>query len=377
MLYSIVGIIVIILDQLVKLWVDNNIHSLEEIRQLIPGVVSLVRVQNDGAAFSFLSGGGARIWFILITAVFAILVVIALATNFISGRFGRWCLVFVTAGGLSNMIDRVRYGYVLDMFKVDLFNFAVFNVADIFITVFCIAFIIYILFGGEKELEDDADEFDERDYEYDDRPRREKPQKRSRYPEEYDYAEDEAPARRTRAKVHDEESEPQPKKKSSSRPAKAVKSRRVEEAEAPVKQRRSRDTVEAERPAKRNAHADMFDEMFAAEEASKRTVQKAEKPARPAQPRAEASAETRRPAPRPAVQKAAEMPAFDSSDPFAEWEQANARARSGLENGSTAQAMGAAKRTPEVTRVEVPAERKPAEPVFDDLDLDAILNEFK
>ena len=63
------------------------------------------------------------------------------------------------------MIDRVRFGYVIDMFKLELFDFAVFNVADIFITVFCIAFILYILFGGEKEREPDADEFDEDDYE--------------------------------------------------------------------------------------------------------------------------------------------------------------------------------------------------------------------
>ena len=140
MLYSIIGILVIIFDQLVKYWVDENINYLNPSIELIPNVLSLVRVQNDGAAFSFLQGGGARIWFVALTAIFAILVVIALATNFISGRFGRWCLVFITAGGLSNMIDRVRFGYVIDMFKIELFDFAVFNVADIFITVFCIAF---------------------------------------------------------------------------------------------------------------------------------------------------------------------------------------------------------------------------------------------
>ena len=140
MLYSIIGILVIILDQLVKYWVDKNINWTHPTIELIPKVLSLVRVQNDGAALSFLSGGSARIWFIVLTAVFALLVVLALATNFVSGRFGRWCLVLITAGGLSNMIDRVRFGYVIDMFKFELFDFAVFNVADIFIAVFCINF---------------------------------------------------------------------------------------------------------------------------------------------------------------------------------------------------------------------------------------------
>ena len=165
MLYSIVGILVVILDQLVKFWVEKTITLEKPIIELIPNVLSIVRVNNDGAAFSFLSGGGARIWFIILTVVFAVLVIIALATNFIKGSFGRWCLVLVTAGGISNCLDRVLYGYVVDMFKIELFDFAVFNVADIFITVGCIAFIIYILFGGEKEKEPDADEFDETDIE--------------------------------------------------------------------------------------------------------------------------------------------------------------------------------------------------------------------
>ena len=49
------------------------------------------------------------------------------------------------------------------LFFFELFDFAVFNVADIFITVFCIAFILYILFGGEKEKDRAVDAFDEDD----------------------------------------------------------------------------------------------------------------------------------------------------------------------------------------------------------------------
>lgn len=173
MIYTIVGILIIILDQAVKLYVTNSFAAGgETVKTLIPGVLSLVRVQNDGAAFSFLAGGGARIWFIVLTLIFVGLVVVALATNFISGKFGRWCMVIVAAGGLSNCIDRVLYGYVVDMFRIDLFDFAVFNVADIFITVGCIAFILYILFGGEKEPDPDADEFDEEDDESLDKPER-------------------------------------------------------------------------------------------------------------------------------------------------------------------------------------------------------------
>ncbi len=163
MLYSIVGILVIILDQAVKFWVSDTLFGTDVVR-FIPGVISLVNVHNDGAAFSFLSGSGARVYFIAATGVFVLLVVLALATNFIRGRFSRWCLVLVAAGGLSNMIDRVIYGYVQDMFKVELFNFAIFNVADVFITVFAILFALSMIFEkpesdmGDVLYEDDEDE---------------------------------------------------------------------------------------------------------------------------------------------------------------------------------------------------------------------------
>ena len=152
MLYAIVGILVIIVDQAVKFWVSNTLFG-TDIVKFIPGVISLVNVHNSGAAFGFLSGGGARIYFIIATLAFVLLVVIALATNFITGKISRWSLVLVAAGGLGNLIDRVIYGYVQDMFKVELFNFAIFNVADIFITVFAIVFALAMFF---EKPEDDT-----------------------------------------------------------------------------------------------------------------------------------------------------------------------------------------------------------------------------
>jgi len=173
MLYSIVGILVIILDQAVKFWVSDTLFGTDVVR-FIPGVISLVNVHNDGAAFSFLSGSGARIYFIIATGIFTLLVVIALATNFIRGKFSRWCLVLVAAGGLGNMIDRVIYGYVQDMFKVELFNFAIFNVADVFITVFAILFALSMIF--------ERPESDLNDVLYENDPEDERPEKKEKAP---------------------------------------------------------------------------------------------------------------------------------------------------------------------------------------------------
>ena len=62
----------------------------------------------------------------------------------------RWLIIAIYAGGLGNMIDRLRFGYVVDMIAVDFMEFAVFNVADCFITCGCVLLITHlILFNKE------------------------------------------------------------------------------------------------------------------------------------------------------------------------------------------------------------------------------------
>ena len=158
MLYAIIGMLVIIADQALKFWVAGHLTPYTEIVPVIPGILSLQSVQNSGAAFGFLSGSGARIPFIILAGVFALAVIIALATNLISGKLARWCIVLVTAGGLSNCIDRVISGYVIDMFKFEFINFPVFNLADVFITVFAILFALAVIFGKtRKDVDEDED----------------------------------------------------------------------------------------------------------------------------------------------------------------------------------------------------------------------------
>ena len=59
--------------------------------------------------------------------------------------FERWCIAAVYGGGLGNMIDRVRFGYVVDMIETQFMEFPVFNVADSFITCGCIALIAHLI----------------------------------------------------------------------------------------------------------------------------------------------------------------------------------------------------------------------------------------
>jgi signal peptidase II len=147
MLYAIVAVLVLILDQAVKYAVTVGIALDTGSKTLIPHVISLVNIHNSGAAFGLLQN--ARWLFVLIAVVFVVLVIVALSRNVIRAPLGRWSAVLVMAGAVGNCIDRIMNGYVVDMFKLEFMSFAVFNVADIFITVCGILFCIYLIFGRE------------------------------------------------------------------------------------------------------------------------------------------------------------------------------------------------------------------------------------
>ena len=175
MLYAIIAAIILIGDQWLKYWVTVNITLSTGDVALIPGVVKLVNIHNSGAAFGFLSNTEYARWLFLgVAALFIIVIVIVLAKHLFKSRFANWCAVLALAGAVGNCIDRALYGYVVDMFKVEFMDFAVFNIADIFLVVACIAFVIYLIvdiFKGGKD-EDDEDDEDDDDEDDDEKPRR-------------------------------------------------------------------------------------------------------------------------------------------------------------------------------------------------------------
>lgn len=176
MLYAIIAAIILIGDQWLKYWVTVNITLSTGEAALIPGVVKLVNIHNSGAAFGFLSDAAYARWLFLgIAALFIIVIVVVLAKHLFKSRFANWCAVMALAGAVGNCIDRALYGYVVDMFKVEFMDFAVFNVADVFLVVACLAFVIYLivdLFRGKDEDDDDEDDEDDDGEDDDEKPRR-------------------------------------------------------------------------------------------------------------------------------------------------------------------------------------------------------------
>ena len=153
MLATIVIVLLVLLDQLVKYLVKTNIPLGSSV-PFLPGILGLTHIHNTGAAFSMLSG--ARWFFVLLTVAFVVFGMWVLLTGRLRHPLGKWSWVLVLGGAIGNLIDRCLYGYVVDMFEVQFMRFAIFNVADIFVVVGGILFCIYYLFLHDKKKEEET-----------------------------------------------------------------------------------------------------------------------------------------------------------------------------------------------------------------------------
>jgi len=174
---ALAALLIVAADQLSKLWVVHNIapaaanvdlpglasafgttaeHIAAQPRSIdgIPYIFDLSHHHNYGAAFS--SFEGMRWLFVVIFLAFGAFIV----WEFSKKRWGfttfdRWCIICVFAGGLGNVIDRVRLGFVVDMIDLSFMDFPVFNVADCFITCGSIALVIHLLFFNKRFWKDE------------------------------------------------------------------------------------------------------------------------------------------------------------------------------------------------------------------------------
>ena len=138
--YTLFAGVIVVLDQIAKYLTVANIALYDAI-DFIPGLLELTYVQNTGAAFS--SFEGQQWLFALIFVVFTgMLLYEYFKKPMPFTTLERWCIAAIFGGGLGNMIDRVRLGYVVDMIHTTFMEFPVFNVADCFISCGCILMMI-------------------------------------------------------------------------------------------------------------------------------------------------------------------------------------------------------------------------------------------
>ena len=141
-------LVLIAADQAVKFWTVANLE-LGETAQLLPGLVELLRLHNYGAAWSSFSG--MRLLLIALTSALMAFLAVLLIKKMVRHPLGVCSLTLVLAGGIGNLIDRIRLGYVVDMLHFQFWpSYPVFNVADMFVVVGVILFLLYYLFLYEK-----------------------------------------------------------------------------------------------------------------------------------------------------------------------------------------------------------------------------------
>jgi signal peptidase II len=148
MIYSLISLLCAAglagIDRVIKLWAVAYLQPVGAM-PVIPGVVELRYVLNDGCAFSLLSGKQG--FLILITCIALAVVLWMLFKRKLSVlERVAWTLIF--AGGVGNLIDRVLYRQVVDYINPLFVKFAVFNFADICVTI-GVCFLILALIVEE------------------------------------------------------------------------------------------------------------------------------------------------------------------------------------------------------------------------------------
>ena len=148
-------LLIIAFDQLTKYLAEAYLMS-GKVVTFIPHVVQFRYAENTGMAFSLFSG--ARWLFVALTVIVCAGVMWYMFSNRCPSLWMYWSLGVVVSGGLGNLIDRVRYGYVVDFIEPTFMDFAVFNIADSAVTLGAVSLIIYLLydlFTSKKEGEGD------------------------------------------------------------------------------------------------------------------------------------------------------------------------------------------------------------------------------
>ena len=153
--YILAILLCIAADQAVKYYVVTHL-ALYESAPLLPGIVELLHIQNTGGGFSILSG---HTWALtVLTAALMAGIGDVMVKKLFPHPLAMWTLAAILGGGLGNLIDRVRLGYVVDMFNFQFMSYPVFNVADILVVCGTIGFAAYYLFLHDREKPEETKE---------------------------------------------------------------------------------------------------------------------------------------------------------------------------------------------------------------------------
>ena len=162
MLCFLFATLIVALDQFFKHWIMRTLDVGEVGPEVIPGIMGLTRWENDGAMLNILSG---QQWLLAGIAFGAAIVLIMILLRYNEGFWGTLGLAAVLGGTIGNLIDRIfNDGKVVDMFRTLFIDFPIFNIADIFITLGFITFLIHFI---ALSIRSDSKESTANDYDSD------------------------------------------------------------------------------------------------------------------------------------------------------------------------------------------------------------------
>lgn len=156
-LLGLVSLSIIVIDQVTKVYIMQTMRLHESI-VVIPNLFSITYIRNPGAAFGILSGssGSFRFIFFGLTSLFALGLLGTILLRMPKDDWmGQISVVAILGGAIGNLLDRLRYGEVIDFldFYIEGYHWPAFNVADSAITVGVIFLILHFAFEKQKEPE--------------------------------------------------------------------------------------------------------------------------------------------------------------------------------------------------------------------------------
>ena len=154
-LYFAIAALVVAVDQLTKYLIVTNVKP-QGSSGFIPHLLSFVYSENRGVAFGLFQD--ATWLFIVLTSIVIVVFLFLLIKYYKTGKLFSIASALIIGGGIGNLIDRIRLGYVVDFLKFQFIDFPIFNIADCFITVGAVMFAIYVIFLNEKKEQTDGND---------------------------------------------------------------------------------------------------------------------------------------------------------------------------------------------------------------------------
>ena len=139
----------VVLDQFFKILAMDKLEPIGSL-PIIPDIFHLTYIENRGAAFGMMEG---KKWVLigLTAAVLLVAVLLVLAGKLESNNHLLFSVCTIIGGGVGNLIDRIYRGFVVDYIHLKLINFAVFNFADICVTLGTVWLLLYLVLDMKKE----------------------------------------------------------------------------------------------------------------------------------------------------------------------------------------------------------------------------------